>query len=241
MAARGIRRSYHLRHRMRGRRYCPAHPRASAGCANTVKAGLSRPANSDRGRGCRASPLRESSDVQLSGLRPSTVAALSQGKIEAGMPDVLQMTTGSSRRHSANWRSILVVADAANLIADFRVEGGLFERLICARTGPPVCDLFNRSFGGVLHHLWSDRIALLPFDVLQMFTLEVGMRGHNAVRGVGAADIKVTVPKPALCLIEHIERLCFVFFHRGDCSLKHGLGFVCSAVLGRPSWFGSDR
>src|SRR5262245_9544870 len=68
-------------------------------------------------------------------------------------------------------RLLLVVADTANLIADIRVELRLFQWLVCARARPPIGNLFYRSFGGVLHLLFSERIALLAFDVLQLFTL----------------------------------------------------------------------
>ena len=46
-------------------------------------------------------------------------------------------------------------------------------------------------------------------------------------------DIKITVLKAALALVEHIECFRLVLFHRGNCSLKHGLGFLgkCHIVL----------
>src|SRR5262245_18708054 len=50
------------------------------------------------------------------------------------------------------------------------------------------------------------------------------MRCENAVRGVGAEDIKVTVLKAAFALVEHIKRLSLVLFHRIHRSLKHDLG-----------------
>src|SRR5215207_8512803 len=56
--------------------------------------------------------------------------------------------------------SLLVVADTANLVADLRVVGSLLERLVGARTRPPVCNLLDRSFGGLLHYLFTERIAL---------------------------------------------------------------------------------
>src|SRR5262245_34822374 len=68
------------------------------------------------------------------------------------------------------------------------------------------------------------RIALLALDVLQLFTLEIGMRRDNAVRSVGARAGKVTVLKPALALVEHIECLRLVLLHGGNCFLKHRLG-----------------
>jgi hypothetical protein len=39
--------------------------------------------------------------------------------------------------HSCKERSILVVADSANLVADLRIEDGLLQRLVCARPRPP--------------------------------------------------------------------------------------------------------
>ena len=38
-----------------------------------------------------------------------------------------------------------VEADTTNLVTFLCVEGGLFERLVCARTRPPVGGLFYRS------------------------------------------------------------------------------------------------
>src|SRR5262249_11566112 len=67
--------------------------------------------------------------------------------------------------------SVLVVADTANLIADLRVEGGLLQWLVGARTRPPVCNFPYLSVGGLLHHFFTHRIALLAFDVVQLFAL----------------------------------------------------------------------
>src|SRR5215510_5295102 len=50
------------------------------------------------------------------------------------------------------------------------------------------------------------------------------MRCENAVRGVGAEHIKVTVLEAAFALVKHIKRLRLVLFHRIHCSLKHSLG-----------------
>src|SRR4029079_15292930 len=93
--------------------------------------------------------------------------------------------------------------------------------------------LFYRSGGGVLHNLFTERIAFLAFDVLKMLTLEVGMRRENAVGGVGTEHIKIAVLKPTLSSVEHIECLRFVLFYRGNCFLTHGLGFFGSAILCR--------
>src|SRR5262245_43916653 len=121
-------------------------------------------------------------------------------------------------------RLFLVIADTTNLIADLRVEGRLQQRLVHARARPPVVDLCYRSFAGLLHHLLTERIALLALEFLQMLSLQVGMRSENAVRSVGTEHIKVTIPKPAFALVEHIECFRLVLFHRSHCSLKHGLG-----------------
>src|SRR5215510_14989596 len=67
------------------------------------------------------------------------------------------------------------------------------------------------------------------------------MRGHNAVRGVGAGDVKVTVLKPTLSFVEHIECLRLVLFYRGNCFLKQSLGFCGSAILGRPTRSNSGK
>src|SRR5262245_52436370 len=67
------------------------------------------------------------------------------------------------------------------------------------------------------------------------------MRGHNAVRGVGAGDIKVPVLKPTLSFVEHIECLRLVLFYRGNCFLKQSLGFFGSAILGRPTRSNSGK
>ena len=63
-------------------------------------------------------------------------------------------------------QSVLVVADTANLIGYLRVEGRLLKRLVGARPRPPVCNLLYLSFGCLLHHLLTERITLLAFDVL---------------------------------------------------------------------------
>ena len=67
------------------------------------------------------------------------------------------------------------------------------------------------------------------------------MRRHDAVRGVGAAHIKIAILEPALALVEHVQRLRFVFFHRGDCAFKHGFGFVCSADTRLPELVGERQ
>jgi hypothetical protein len=57
------------------------------------------------------------------------------------------------------------------------------------------------------------------------------MRRHNAVRGIGAGHIEITVLESALSLVEHIEGLRFVLFDRRNCFLKQGFGFVGCTVL----------
>ena len=42
----------------------------------------------------------------------------------------------------------LVEADTTNLVTNLRIEGGLFERLVCARARPPVGGLLYRSLSG---------------------------------------------------------------------------------------------
>jgi len=46
----------------------------------------------------------------------------------------------------------LVEAHTTNLVTNLCVEGGLFERLVCARARPPVGGLLYRSLGGILHN-----------------------------------------------------------------------------------------
>jgi hypothetical protein len=92
----------------------------------------------------------------------------------------------------------LVVANSAVLISDSREESVLLKRLVVAGARPKVGYLVDLSLSSSPHDLLSEREALFAFDVLQMFTLQIGMRCEDAVRGVGAKHIKVTVLKATL-------------------------------------------
>src|SRR4029079_4548415 len=122
-----------------------------------------------------------------------------------------------------------------------RVEGILRERLVCARAGPPVGGLFYRSLGGILHNRFTERSTALALNVSQLFApIPVRGRRYDAVRGVSAPHIKVSILEAALALVEHIQCLRLVLFHRGHCSLEHSFGFLCSAEVGRPGGGKSD-
>src|SRR5262245_11547086 len=102
-------------------------------------------------------------------------------------------------------RSILVEADPAVLIANLCVEGMFLEWRVGAWTGPPVGYLQDFPLGGLLHDLFPERISLLPDNVLQVLTLQIGMGGEHAIRSIGAEYVEVTVLEAALALVEHLE------------------------------------
>ena len=62
------------------------------------------------------------------------------------------------------------------------------------------------------------------------------MRGEDAVRGVSAVHIKVAILKATFSLVEHIKRLRLVLLDGGNSLVEHGLGFLCSTVLGYLRW-----
>src|SRR6476661_341002 len=126
----------------------------------------------------------------------------------------------------------LVVADTTDLVTDLRVESLLLEGLVRAGSRPPVGGLFYRSLGGILHNRFTKRSTMLSLNVSQLFApVHVRLRRDDAIRGVGAPHIKVSILEAALAVIEHIKRLRLVLFHRGHCSLKHRSGFFCGAKL----------
>src|SRR4029453_15395364 len=141
------------------------------------------------------------------------------------------MSTTLQRSRKTVSQSFLVVANSAVLTYDLRIKAVFFERLVRAGAGPPIGNLLDLSFSGGPHDLFPERKALLAYDVLQLFTLQVGMRCENAVRGVGAEHIEVAVFEAALALVEHLESLFFVLFQFSNCSLQHGLSFFFSAKL----------
>src|SRR4029077_15414347 len=105
---------------------------------------------------------------------------------------------------------LLVVPDPADLVPDLRVERVLLERRLGSGARPPVGHALDLPFRGRLHDRFSEGKALLPDDVLEELTLQVGMRGHDAVRGVRAEDVEVAVLETALALVEHREGLRLV-------------------------------
>src|SRR5262249_58212596 len=126
----------------------------------------------------------------------------------------------------------LVVPDTTNLVTDLRVEGLLLEGLVRAGSRPPVSGLFYHSLGGILHNRFTERSTVLALNVSQLFApIHVRLRRNDAVRGVGAPHIKVAILEAALALVEHIQRLRLVLFHRGHCSLKHSFGFLWRAEV----------
>src|SRR3982751_3337819 len=110
-----------------------------------------------------------------------------------------------SEAPSMSTSSSLVVARAAILTFDSRIEGLLLARCrVRAGARPPVVDLLYLSLGRLLHDLLPQRIALLALDVLQLLALQVRMCGEDAVRGVGAEHIEVSLLEAALPLVEHL-------------------------------------
>ena len=127
---------------------------------------------------------------------------------------------------------LLVVPDPAVLVPDLRVECVLLERRLGSGARPPVGHALDLPFHGRLHDRFSDGKPLLPDDVLEALARRVGMRGHDAVRGVRAEDVEVAVHEAALALVEHREGLRLVVLQRGDGFLQHRLGFLLGAELG---------
>src|SRR4029453_6728028 len=88
-----------------------------------------------------------------------------------------RLAASTSRTTSVMWSKcltiVLVVADSAVLISHLGVEGVLLERLVRAGPRPPIGDLLDLAFGGVLHDLLPDRETLLADDFLQVFTLQI--------------------------------------------------------------------
>src|SRR3954467_6999676 len=86
----------------------------------------------------------------------------------------------SSEAPSTSTSSFLVVAHAAILTFDCRIESLLLARCrVRAGARPPVAELLYLSLGRVLHDLLSQRIALLALDVLQLLALQVRMCGED--------------------------------------------------------------
>src|SRR5437899_3259952 len=126
---------------------------------------------------------------------------------------------------------LLVVPYPADLVPHLRVEGVLLERRLGSGARPPVSHALDLPFRGRLHNRFSEGKALLPDDVLEELALQVGMRGHDAVRCVRAEDVEVAVLEAVLALVEHLEGLRLVVLQRGDGFLQHRLGFLLGAEL----------
>ena len=90
----------------------------------------------------------------------------------------------------------LVVADTTNLVTDLRIEGLLLEGLVRAGSRPPVGGLFYLSLGGILHNRFTEWSTVLSLNVFKPFALiHVRLCSDDAVRGVGAPHIKVSILK----------------------------------------------
>src|SRR5262245_10126378 len=104
------------------------------------------------------------------------------------------------------------------------------------RARPPVRNLFYLSFGGLLHHLLTERIALPAENLPQLFALiPVRMRRYNAVFGVGAEHIKITVLKAVLSFVEHIECFRLVLLHGGQLLSQAKLWLLWKCHIGLPA------
>ena len=99
----------------------------------------------------------------------------------------------------------LVVADTTNLVTGLREKRVFLERFVGARARPPVGGHLYRSLRCILHDCFTERSTVLAFNVSQLFALNHRVRGYDAVLGVGAPDIKITVFEAALAIVEHIK------------------------------------
>src|SRR5688572_33141727 len=90
-----------------------------------------------------------------------------------GISSTLSARPGRSPRGAS---LSLVVAHAAVLTRDLRIEGVFLERLVRAGARPEIGHLLDLSLGCGAHDLLPERKALLAHDVLQVFALQVGMR-----------------------------------------------------------------
>ena len=85
----------------------------------------------------------------------------------------------------------LVVADCANLVTGLRVEGGLLERLVCARARPPIGGHLYRSLRVILHDCSTERSTVLAFNVSQLFALKrVYTTGQSVTDGMKAMYVE---------------------------------------------------
>src|SRR5258705_11024880 len=117
----------------------------------------------------------------------------------------MQSRDGASIFGKVLRRSLLVVAHAAILTCDFRIEAVLLERLVRAGARPPIGNLVDLAFDGAPHDLLAERIALLAHDVLQGLALQVRMRPEDAIPGVGPEKLESTGLEAALPLVEHLQ------------------------------------
>src|SRR4029450_3949864 len=129
----------------------------------------------------------------------------------------------------------LIVAASTTLVTGLRVEDGLLEHFACGMARPEVGGLFYRSLGRILHHRFTQPNAVYAPNAAHPFALfPVRMRRYDAVKGVGAEHIKITVLEAASALVENIKRLRLVLVACGHCSLEHGFGFLCRAEISCP-------
>src|SRR5262245_36341740 len=123
----------------------------------------------------------------------------------------------------------LVVADSTNLVTDLRVEDLLLEGLVRAGARPPVGGLFYRSLGGILHDRFTEWCTLLALNVSQVFApIHVRRRRYDAVRGIGAVHIKITVLKPPSPLLNISS--AFALFSFASATGLSSIALAASAV-----------
>src|SRR5262245_26942314 len=145
------------------------------------------------------------------------------------------MSAECQKLTSAQRELFLIVADTTNLVTGLRVEDRLLAHLACRMARPPVGGLFYRSLSGILHNRFTQPNTVHALSVSELFApFPVRMRRYDAVQGVGAEHIKISVLEAALALVEHIKRLRLILFHCGHCSLEHGFGLLGSAEVSCP-------
>ena len=80
-----------------------------------------------------------------------------------------------------NRKLLFVEADTTNLIT-FRVKSILLERLVHARSRPPIGCHFYRPLGGIFHDRFAEGSAVLALKVFQLFApVHVRLRCNDAV------------------------------------------------------------
>src|SRR6478672_13079172 len=108
---------------------------------------------------------------------------------------------GTKQTSELATKSHMIEADPANLVANLRVEGRLVEGHVRAGSRPPVGGHLYCSLGGILHNRFTERSTVLALNVSQLFALiHVRLRRDDAVRGIGAPHIKVSILEAALAV-----------------------------------------